>query len=145
MCVVCFINTVVDMTSTVIVCKTCKQALQRVEEVPQNMYCISSATENVMMWVPQKILIYTFSATLGWCLGIFLGTSFTLFYISLHYDSFRPHIWYATFVKVNISCFVTKILGMGLIKATIIQWFSTNMTNISSTRRSRTNNILGMT
>ena len=28
-----------------------------VEEVPQNMFCISSATENIMMEVPQKILI----------------------------------------------------------------------------------------
>ena len=27
------------------------------EEVPQNMSCISSATENVIMEVPQKILI----------------------------------------------------------------------------------------
>ena len=28
-----------------------------VEEVPQNMYCISSATENIIMEVPQKISI----------------------------------------------------------------------------------------
>ena len=28
-----------------------------VEEVPQNMFCISSATENITMEVPQKILI----------------------------------------------------------------------------------------
>ena len=26
-----------------------------VEEVPQNMYCISSATENIIMEVPQKL------------------------------------------------------------------------------------------
>ena len=36
-----------------------------VEEVPQNMYRIPSAEENIIMEVPQKILIYTFSATLG--------------------------------------------------------------------------------
>ena len=28
-----------------------------VEEVPQNMFCISSATDNIIMEVPQKILI----------------------------------------------------------------------------------------
>ena len=31
--------------------------LKKVEEVPQNMFCISSATENIIMEVPQKILI----------------------------------------------------------------------------------------
>ena len=36
-----------------------------VEEVPQNMYRIPSAEENIFMEVPQKIPIYTFSATLG--------------------------------------------------------------------------------
>ena len=33
--------------------------------MPQNMYCIPSAEENIIMVVPQKILIYTFFATLG--------------------------------------------------------------------------------
>ena len=37
-----------------------------VEEVPQNMFRISSATENIIMEVPQKILILTFSATLAY-------------------------------------------------------------------------------
>ena len=36
-----------------------------VEEVPQNMYCIPSAAENIIMEMPQKIRIYTFSAALG--------------------------------------------------------------------------------
>ena len=37
-----------------------------VEEVPQNMSCISSATENIIMEVPQKILIKTFPAKLAY-------------------------------------------------------------------------------
>ena len=36
-----------------------------VEEVSLNMYCIPSAEENIIMEMPQKIPIYTFSATLG--------------------------------------------------------------------------------
>ena len=28
-----------------------------IEEVPQNMFCIASATKNIIMEVPQKILI----------------------------------------------------------------------------------------
>ena len=36
-----------------------------IEEVPQNMYHIPSAKENIIMEVPQKIPIHTFSATLG--------------------------------------------------------------------------------
>ena len=36
------------------------------EEVPQNMFCISSATENILMEVPHKILILSFSATLAY-------------------------------------------------------------------------------
>ena len=43
----------------------------RVEEVPQNIYCISSATENIIMEVPQKIPFYTFSTTLVFN-GIFI-------------------------------------------------------------------------
>ena len=35
--------------------------LIEVEEVPMNIYCISSATENIIMKVPQKIPIHTFS------------------------------------------------------------------------------------
>ena len=38
-----------------------KQAL--VEEVPQNMFSIPSAKENIIIEVLQNILIYTFSAT----------------------------------------------------------------------------------
>ena len=45
-----------------------------VEEVPQNMYCIPSATENILMEVPQKIRIYTFSVTLA-----YNGISITIF------------------------------------------------------------------
>ena len=30
---------------------------RRVEEVPQNMFCISSTTENIIMEVTQKVLI----------------------------------------------------------------------------------------
>ena len=37
-----------------------------VEEVSQNLSCILSITENIMMEVPQKILIKTFSATLAY-------------------------------------------------------------------------------
>ena len=37
-----------------------------VEEMPLNMSCISSATENIMMEVPQKMLIQTFSVTLAY-------------------------------------------------------------------------------
>ena len=40
--------------------------LNLVEEVPQNMYCISSATENIIMEVPQKISKSAFSATLAY-------------------------------------------------------------------------------
>ena len=45
-----------------------------VEEVPQNTFCISIATENIIMEVPQKILIKTFSATLA-----YNGISITIF------------------------------------------------------------------
>ena len=71
----------------------------RIEEVPMKIYCISSATKNIVMEVPQKISIYTllvalayngisikillnapdleyiFSGTWSW--NIFLGTSYT--------------------------------------------------------------------
>ena len=33
--------------------------------MPQNIKCISSATENIIIEVPQKILISAFSATLA--------------------------------------------------------------------------------
>ena len=39
--------------------------LKLVDEVPQNMYHIPSAEENIMMEMPQKISIYTLSAALG--------------------------------------------------------------------------------
>ena len=39
--------------------------------VTENVNCMSSATENIMMKVPQKIPIYTFSATLAYN-GIFI-------------------------------------------------------------------------
>ena len=35
------------------------------EEVPQNMFCIPSAEENIIMEMSQKIRIYTFSAVLN--------------------------------------------------------------------------------
>ena len=35
----------------------CETLLGKLEEVPQNMLCISSATENIIKEVPQKILI----------------------------------------------------------------------------------------
>ena len=38
---------------------------QGVEELPPHMYRIPSAEENIAMEVPQKIGIYTFSATVG--------------------------------------------------------------------------------
>ena len=38
---------------------------KHLEEVPQNMYCVLTAEENITMEVPQKIQIYTFSARLG--------------------------------------------------------------------------------
>ena len=40
--------------------------LEVIEEVLTNIYCISSATENIIMEVPQKIPIYTFSVALAY-------------------------------------------------------------------------------
>ena len=37
-----------------------------IEEVPMKIYCISSATENIVMEVPEKISIYTFSVALAY-------------------------------------------------------------------------------
>ena len=42
----------------------CTEFISHVEEVPQNMYRIPSAEENIIMEVPQKIPIYACSATL---------------------------------------------------------------------------------
>ena len=38
--------------------------LDPIEEVPQNMFCIPSAEENIIIEMPQKIQIKTFSAAL---------------------------------------------------------------------------------
>ena len=48
---------------------------QLVKELPQKMYRISSATENIIMEVPQKIPISAFSATLA-----YIGIPITIFF-----------------------------------------------------------------
>ena len=59
-----------DSLFSSIVCSAVKHTPQgdinKVEEVPQNMYCISSAAENIIMDVPQKIPISAFSAKLAY-------------------------------------------------------------------------------
>ena len=40
--------------------------MKAIEEVPQKIYCISCATENIIMEVPQKISIYAFSVALAY-------------------------------------------------------------------------------
>ena len=54
-----------------------------IKEVSQNRYFISSATENIIMKVHQKILIYTFSATLA-----FIKISIIIFLSHLIYSVF---------------------------------------------------------
>ena len=42
------------------------QLENRIEEVLRNMFCISSATEYIIMEVPKNIPIYTYSGTLAY-------------------------------------------------------------------------------
>ena len=50
-------NPILDTGIYVYVCFCHPRATPHVEEVPQNMFCISSAEENIIMEMPQKIRI----------------------------------------------------------------------------------------
>ena len=78
--------------------------------MPQNMYCISSATENNIMEVPQKIPISAFSATLA-----YNGISITIFFkapalVHIFYDTWSEDIFLgtsSTLIQVITACETT--------------------------------------